>query len=151
VESSSRASRERAASGPLADAVEWLADRSSILEQDQESRGTGSIRQRRSWWGSVVAEESSASRKAFDDAIEDREQSDAIRVELVAVSLGVMADVCLASFFWVHCAVAPDVDAGLVLSFGGGKPPCFQRLSPRDYRRHHWVRFKKTSRGEGHV
>ena len=75
---------------PFADAVERLAGQEEVLEQDQETGGridaaSAVLR------GQIRAEELRES-QAFEDAIEDREQSDAVGVEVVSGRFGAMAD-----------------------------------------------------------
>ena len=96
---------------PLADAVERLAGQEQVLEQDQETGGridaaSAVLR------GQIRAEKLRES-QAFEDAIEDREQSDAVGVEVVSGRFGAMADLGGGlSPSGVFTDVAPDKFAG---------------------------------------
>jgi hypothetical protein len=75
---------------PLADAVKRLAGQEQVLEQDQETGGR--IDAAAAVLGGQIRAEELRESQAFEDAIEDREQSDAVGVEVMSGRIGAMAD-----------------------------------------------------------
>jgi len=89
-------------SGPLADAVEGLAGQEEVLEQDQEPFGR--IDAAASVLRGQIGAEGLLESQPSEDAIDDRQQADAVGVEIVAGGFGVMADLggWLGSFRRLH-------------------------------------------------